>query len=124
MNIALWIIAGLLAVGFAGAGVMKLTKSPAELAESGMGWAADVSPAAVKAIGAAELLGAIGLVLPAAVNVLPVLVPIAATGLVIVMGGAVVTHVRRKEIPGAVPALVLLGLSAFVAVARFGPYAF
>jgi hypothetical protein len=50
-------------------------------------------------IGLAEILGAIGLVVPAAVHIAPILVPLAAVGLALVMAGAAVVHARRKEAP-------------------------
>jgi uncharacterized membrane protein len=85
VNTVLWIIAGLLAAAFAAAGLMKLTKTRAELAESGQGWTEDFSDTQVKTIGALELLAAIGLVLPAALDVATVLIPLAAAGLVLLM---------------------------------------
>ena len=85
-----------------------------------MGWADTYSDAGVKGIGAVEVLGAIGLVLPAATGIAPILTPIAAVGLALVMAAAVVVHVRRKE--QFVPPLVLGVLSLVVAVLRFGPY--
>ncbi len=66
MNLVLWIVAGLLAAAFAAAGLMKLTQPKAKLAASGMAWTEDLSGGAVKGIGAVEVLGAIGLILPAA----------------------------------------------------------
>lgn len=124
MNIVLWVIAGLLAAAFLTAGAMKVIQPREKLVASGMGWAADLSPAAVKAIGALELLAAIGLILPAVTGIAPILVPLAAAGLVIVMLGAVIVHVRRGELPALVPSVVLLILAAVVAWGRFGPYAF
>ncbi|MFC4065032.1 DoxX family protein [Actinoplanes subglobosus] len=124
MNIVLWVIAGLLAAAFLGAGVMKLSQSKEKLAASGMAWTEDFSAGAVKAIGAAELLGAIGLILPALLDIAPVLVPLAATGLAVTMIGAVVVHVRRGETQAIAPSAVLFVLSAVVAWGRFGPYAF
>lgn len=124
MNVVLWIVAGLLAVAFLGAGLMKLVQPKAKLQASGMGWVEDFSPNAVKVIGAVEVLGALGLVLPAAFDVAPVLVPVAATGLFLLMAGAVVTHVRRRELDTVAPSAVLGLLSLVVAVLRFGPYAF
>src|SRR5919205_1202779 len=97
MNIALWIIAGLLAAIFAAAGLMKLTQPKEKLAASGMDWTEDFGAGTVKAIGALEVLAAVGLILPAALDVVPVLVPLAALGLVLLMAGAIVTHARRKE---------------------------
>ncbi len=67
MKIMLWIIAGLLAAAFAGAGLMKLTQPKEKLAASGMGWTEQFSPAAIKAIGALEVAAAIGLILLAVV---------------------------------------------------------
>lgn len=124
MNISLWIIAGLLAAAFAAAGLMKLTQPKEKLAASGQGWTEDFSPGAVKAIGAAELLAAVGLILPAALDIVPVLVPLAALGLVLLMAGAIVTHARRKENQMIIINLVLLALAAVVVVGRFGPESF
>jgi hypothetical protein len=69
-------------------------------------------------------LAAIGLILPALLDIAPVFVPLAATGLVLVMIGAIVTHVRRKEHAVLRANVILLLLAAFVAWGRFGPYAF
>ncbi len=124
MNIVLWIIAIVLAVAFAGAGLMKLTQPKEKLAASGMGWTEQFSPGAIKAIGALEVLAAIGLILPAVLDIVPVLVPLAALGLVLMMIGAAITHARRKENPMIGANLVLLILAAVVAWGRFGPYSF
>lgn len=126
MNIALWIIAGLLAAAFLAAGAMKLLQPRERLLASGLGWVEESSDGAVKAIGLIEVLGALGLILPAALDIAPVLVPLAATGLALTMAGAVVVHVRRGETqPQALGApVVLLVLAALVAVLRFGPQAF
>ena len=124
MNVALWIVAGVLAAAFLGAGLMKLAQPKKKLAESGMGWTEEFSDGAVKGIGALEVLGALGLILPAVFDVATVLVPIAAVGLALIMLGAAVTHARRKESQMVVVNGVLLALAVFVAWGRFGPYAF
>lgn len=124
MGIALWIITGLLALVFAAAGVMKLARTRADL-EPRMAWVADATDGQVKAVGALEVLGAAGLVLPAVLDVAPVLVPVSAAALAVLMAGAAATHVRRGEpFADAVPALVLGLLAVVVAVGRFGPAAF
>ncbi len=123
MNIFLWIVAGLLALGFLGAGAMKLSQPREKLAAS-MGWVEDFSPPMVKAIGALEVLGALGLILPAATGIAPILTPLAAVGLALVMVGAIVTHLRRKEYPVIGVNAVLLILAVVVAWGRFGPYPF
>jgi uncharacterized membrane protein YphA (DoxX/SURF4 family) len=124
MNIALWIIAGLLAVGFLASGVMKLIQPKEQLATSGLGWVEDFSAGTVKAIGTLEILAAVGLILPAALDIAPVLAPLAAVGLVLLMAGAFITHARRREAQGLVVTLVLLALAVFVAWGRFGPQSF
>ncbi len=124
MNIALWIIAGLLAVAFAGAGLTKLTSSKDDLLAK-MPAVADLSEAQIRGIGAAELLGAIGLILPPLVDIAPVLAPLAAAGLVVTMVGAVGVHLKRGEgVAAAMPAVVLGALALFLAVMRFGSESF
>jgi uncharacterized membrane protein YphA (DoxX/SURF4 family) len=124
MNIALWIIAGVLAAGFAAAGVMKVSQPKEKLAASGMGWTADFGAGTVKTIGALELLAAAGLILPAALGVAPILTPLAAVGLVLVMVGAAVVHVRRHESQVVIVNVILLVLAALIVWGRFGPYSF
>ncbi len=120
MEIALWIVQGLLGVAFTGAGLMKMLKSYSSLiADPKMGWANDFSGGFVKFIGAAEAAAALGMVLPGVTGIAPVLTPLAGAGLVIVMLGAAVTHLRRSETLMAVPSLMLGGLAAFVAYGRF-----
>jgi hypothetical protein len=122
MNITLWIITALLTLAFLAAGAMKVAQPKAKLAASGQGWVEDFSDRAVKGIGTAEILGALGLILPALLNIATVLVPTAATGLFLLMAGAAIAHARRGEIPNLVVNIVLGILAAGVAIARFGPY--
>ena len=124
MNVVLWIIAGLLAAVFAMAGLMKIAQPKEKLAASGMAWTEDFSAGAVKGIGALEVLAAIGLVLPAALDIAPVLTPVAAAGLAVMMLGAAIVHARRKEHQMIGANAVLLILAAVVAWGRFGPYSF
>jgi uncharacterized membrane protein YphA (DoxX/SURF4 family) len=124
MNLALWIVAIVLAVAFAASGLMKQLVPKDKLVRSGQGWAQDFSPTSIRLIGLAEILGAIGLVLPAALHIAPILVPLAAVGLALVMAGAAAVHARRKEAPMVAVNVVLLVLAVVVAWGRFGPYAF
>jgi uncharacterized membrane protein YphA (DoxX/SURF4 family) len=124
MNTALWIVAGVLAFVFAGSGVMKLVVPKEKLVAQGLGGLADVDPNAIRAIGVAEVLGVIGLIVPPLVHVLPVLAPAAAVGLALVMVGAIVTHGRRQEYPNVAVNVALLALAIFVAWGRFGASAF
>jgi len=124
LNVALWIIAGLLAAAALAGGVKKLIQPKAKLAASGWAWVEDFSAGPVKAIGALEILAAVGLILPAVVDIAPVLVPWAAVGLVLLMVGAIVTHVRRHEAQVVVVNVALLTVAAFIAWGRFGPESF
>jgi uncharacterized membrane protein YphA (DoxX/SURF4 family) len=124
MNIALWIIAGLLAVVFLAGGAAKLIQPKEKLAASGLGFVEDVRAGTVKAIGTLEVLAAVGLILPAALDIAPVLVPLAAVGLVLLMVGAIITHLRRHEVKAIVVNLVVLALAVLVAWGRFGPQSF
>lgn len=125
MNIALWIIAGLLAVAFLVGGAIKLILPKWKLAAApGGGWVEDFNAGTVKAVGALEVLAAVGLVLPAALGIAPVLVPLAAVGLVLLMAGAIITHLRRHEVKPIVVNLAYLALAVLVAWGRFGPHAF
>ena len=125
LNLTLWIIAGLLAVAYLVGGAIKLIVPKEKLAAApGGGWVEDFSAGTVKAIGALEVLAAMGLILPAAIGIAPVLVPLAAVGLVLIMVGAVITRLRRHEAKVMVADLAYLGLAGFVAWGRFGPESF
>ena len=124
MNLALWIVAIVLATGFAASGLVKLLVPKEKLVNFGQGWAQDFSPTSIRLIGVAEVLGAAGLILPAVTHIAPILVPLAAIGLVLVMGGAAVVHARRKETMNIAVNVVLLALAVFVAWGRLGPYPF
>ncbi|MEI8407880.1 MULTISPECIES: DoxX family protein [unclassified Kribbella] len=125
MNVFLWIVAGLLAAMFLAAGTMKVTQERRKLlANPNLKWVEDFSAGTIKLIGTAELLGALGLILPGALDIAPVLVPLAATGLAVLMLGAAITHARRKEPQAIVINAVLLILALVVAIFRFGPNSF
>ena len=123
MNIALWILQGLLAVMFLMAGMMKATKSKEQLKEAAgdnMAWVDSVSASTVRLIGILEVLIALGLILPHLTAILPWLTPLAAIGFVCTMIGAAALHVQRGDGAQAVGTnIVLLLLAAFVAYGRF-----
>jgi hypothetical protein len=125
MNLALWIAAGVLAAVLLVAATNKLVIPQEKLATfPGGGWVEDFSPGALKAISTLELLGALGLILPAVLGIAPVLVPLAATGAALLFAGAVITRLRRGEKVTIVVDLVYLALAVFVAWGRFGPTSF
>ena len=116
MNIVLWILQVLLALAFLMAGTTKAFAY--ERAKTQMKWVAAVPRGLVTFIGMAELLGAIGLILPALTGILPWLTSLAAAGLVTVMALAIGFHATRREYP-TIPANAVLGvLAAFVAYGR------
>ena len=119
MNVALWIVQGLLAALFLLAGGAKLVMSADQMA----------GPVALpvwflRFIGVAEVLGALGLVLPGLLRVRPVLIPLAAAGLVIIMIGATVVMWAGGMVAVALMNLVVALLAAFVAYgrSRLAPY--
>lgn len=117
LHVGLWAVQGLLGLAFLAAGVMKSTAPYADLAAQ-MNWAAHTPEALVRFIGVSELLGGIGLVVPAASRILPWLTPLAAALLVVVMALAASFHVYLGEPEMIVPNLVLGGLAALVAWGR------
>ena len=126
LNLALWIATGFLAVLFLVGSATKLFVPKEKMAgmSASSRWVEDFSPGALKAIAALELLAAVGLILPAALDIAPVLVPLAATGAVLLFVGAVITRLRRGERVTIVGDLVYLALAAYVAWGRFGPESF
>jgi VIT1/CCC1 family predicted Fe2+/Mn2+ transporter len=118
MDTAVWIVQILVALAFALSGIGKLTQ-PREKLLARMAWVEDFSANQIRLIGLAEALGAVGIILPAVTGILPILTPIAAVGLVLVMLGAVGTHLRRGETPVIAVNVVLAALAAFVAYGRF-----
>ena len=117
MKVALWIVQALLALAFLAAGAMKLTQPLATLTAS-IAWTADVPELLVRLIGLAEVLGALGLVLPAATRIRPRLTPLAAAALALDMALASVFHLARGEATMLPATLVLAALLAFVAWGR------
>ncbi|MDX1349346.1 MAG: DoxX family protein [Putridiphycobacter sp.] len=119
MNILLWISQGLLAAMFLMAGLMKLSKPKIELSEKLGNWVDSYSLNTIKLIGLLEFLAAVGLILPLAINIFPILTPIAAIGLAVVMIGAMNLHYKRGEKDKIGMNLILFLLSVFVVFGRF-----
>jgi DoxX-like protein len=125
VNLALWVVAGVLAGVFAISSSAKLFVPKERLATVPLGgWTRNASAGFVKDLGGVEVLAAVGLILPAAVGIAPVLVPVAAVGVVLLMIGAILTHGRRHEAVGVALNLTYLAMAAFVAWGRFGPQSF
>jgi uncharacterized membrane protein YphA (DoxX/SURF4 family) len=121
MNVFLWIVQVVLAIMFAMSGLAKVLQPKAKLAGK-YEWMHDVSQGTVWFIGLVEVLGALGLILPGATGIVPVLTPIAALGFAVLLILAGVLHVRRKELSALGITGFLLVLSVLVAWGRFGPY--
>lgn len=121
MDLALWIAAGLLAAVALAAGITKTFVPKERLAAAqGGGWTADVGAPFVKTLGVLELLAAAGLILPAALDIAPVLVPVTAVCWILLMVGAMITHGRLGEAKLAMLNLAYLAWAAFIAWGRFG----
>jgi uncharacterized membrane protein YphA (DoxX/SURF4 family) len=121
VNVFLWIVGGLLAALFATSGLEKLSK-PKDKLTAKYPWMDDFSQGSVRFIGVVEVLGAIGLIVPAATGIAPVLTPIAAAGLAVFALLAAAMHNRRDEASGVRVTAILFVIAAFVASTRFGPY--
>jgi hypothetical protein len=125
MNLTLWIAAGLLAAVAMAGGISKTFVPKAKLATAHGGeWTAGASVGFVKTLGVLELLAAVGLVLPAIVDIAPVMVPVTAVCWVLLMIGAMITHGRLGQSKLVMLNLVYLALAAFIAWGRFGPESF
>lgn len=126
MNIALWIVTGVLAVAFAIGGLSQilLTKERYRAAGPSQHWVDDFDRGHIKAIGTIKVIGTIGLVLPPLVGIAPVLSPIAACGLMLLMSGAATTRFRRSEWMLMAGDVFFVAAFAFVAWGRFAlaPY--
>jgi uncharacterized membrane protein len=123
VNVVIWIVQILLAVAFAFSGITKITQPDEKLIKQ-MPYVEDFRGIRIKLIGAVEVLGALGLILPAWTGIAPILTAVAATGLAIHMVLAAIVHIRRKEFNALPINAVLFVLAAFVAIMRFGPYAY
>ena len=117
MNIALWIAQVLLALAFLATGVPKATQ-PIPALSKRLTWATDVPAPFVRFIGVAEILGAIGLILPSLTGILPWLTVAAAVGLAVVMASAIIFHLLRGEANHIAVNVVLLALLLFVVYGR------
>ena len=125
MNTALWIAAGLLAA------VLLVSTSKAivpreKIASVGpaAAWVLDFSPGALRAIAALELLAAAGLILPAVLDIAPILVPVTAVCVAVLFAGAATMRLRRGERATIGPDLFYLGVAVLLAWGRFGPAPF
>ncbi|MFJ6651145.1 DoxX family protein [Streptomyces sp. NPDC091290] len=125
MNVTLWIAAGLLgAVALAG-GISKTFIPKARLAaQHGGEWTQNASIGFVKTLGVLELLAAVGLILPAALDIAPVMVPVTAASWIALMVGAMITHGRLGQSKFVVLNAFYLALAALITWGRFGPWSF
>ena len=119
MNMALWICQIVLAVVFFYSGVNKAFQPVNELVARGQTGVEGLPASLVHTIGALELLGVVGLVVPWWSQIIPQLTPIAASCLAVVVLLATGIHIKRREYGTAIGTGTLVALCAFVAVRRF-----
>jgi uncharacterized membrane protein YphA (DoxX/SURF4 family) len=117
MNTILWILQVVVGAMFVLAGVNHGFRQ--EQSKPMMTWMQAVSSSLLTFIGTAEILGGLGLVLPALTNILPILTPIAAAGLALIMIFAMIFHFRRGESQAILMNLMLALPAAFIAYGRF-----
>ena len=119
-NLVLWIGQILLALAFLGVGYGHTLRFEQMSTRPGMTWLGAVGRDRMRVIGILEILGAIGLILPAATGFLPWLTPVAATALTVLMVLAIVLHARRPDEGRNIIGNVILGaIAALVAYGRF-----
>ncbi len=118
LHVTLWVLQLLLGAAFLMAGATKASQPIAALATK-MPWTAQAGEPLTRFIGLSELLGGLGLILPAATRVMPILTPIAASALTLVMALATAFHLSRGEMQAFPIPLVMGALCAFVAWGRF-----
>ena len=120
MDIVLWILQALLALVFIGIGLSHAFRFDQMAAQPRTSWMLAVGRQQMRAIGILEILGAIGLILPALTGILPWLTPLAASALALLMVFAGVFHARRSGEGANIVFNAVLGIVALVvAVGRF-----
>ncbi|WP_063047706.1 DoxX family protein [Nocardia pseudovaccinii] len=119
MNIALWIGQIVLAVVFTASGIAKATQSKEKLVEMGQTGVAVFPKPVVRLTAYAELLGAIGIIVPWWTGIAPVLTPLAAVGFAVVMIGAISSHIRLREPRNIAITTTILIIAVLVAIGRF-----
>lgn len=117
LHIGLWVAQILLALPFTAAGLFKLTTPLADLTAK-MAWIASAPAFLPRFIGLSELLGGIGLILPAATRIQPRLTPLAALGLLVIMILAALFHASRGEWHSLPVNIVLGAIAGFIAWGR------
>ena len=122
MLIAYWIVAGFLALAYLVAGGVKLFRSKAALEAQGMRWVSGASAALVKLVALLEILGALGLILPPLLNIVPAVAVFAAIGLILVQAVAIGVHLSMHDVRG-MPVNILL-LAAAIAASWLGATVF
>lgn len=115
MTIAYWIIAGLLALVYLGAGAMKVLRSREQLIAAGQGWVEGANVGIVKLVGLIEIAGALGLILPPLTGIAPSLAPMAALGLVLVQAVAIGVHMKLNDTKTLPVNIILLALAMVAA---------
>lgn len=120
MNVALWIVTGVLAAVLL-LSTLKIVVPREKMAKAGHAaeWVLDFSPAALRTIGILELFAVAGLILPAVLDIAPVLVPVTATCVAVLFAGATTMRLRRGERATIIPDLIYLAMAVFVAWGRF-----
>lgn len=119
MNTIIWTLQVLLAITFGFSGIMKSTQAREKLVSMGQTGVAGLTNATIRFIGITEVFGAIGIILPWAINIVPVLTPVTAMCFAIIMIPAMAIHYKRKEYTSVTLNVFLLCISLFVSYMRF-----
>ena len=113
-----WVVSGVLAAVYLVSGGRKIVLRYAG-ARATQPWVADVTPGTFRLIAGVEIAGALALIFPVALDIVPLFAPLAALGLAILQAVAIAVHVNHREFRVLPVNIVLLVMAAFVAIARF-----
>jgi hypothetical protein len=119
MNIALWICQIFLAAIFALSGGFKISQSKEWLVSHGQTGVAPFPLPVIRVVAALELLGAVGIIVPWAAGIVPILTPLAAVGFAVLMVGAAISHATLREPRAVAINTLIFAISVFVAYGRF-----
>jgi putative oxidoreductase len=118
LNITLWIVQGLTATLMLMSAYMKIATPILELS-SKWKWTGELPETVVRLLGVIDLLGGIGIILPALLRIKPSLTPLAAVGIILLMISASVFHISRGEASVIGSNIILMFLASFIAWGRY-----
>lgn len=119
MNIVLWILQSIMAAAFMFSGINKSIFSEQQLVAKGQTGVEGLPMPFIRFIGISEILGAVGIILPLLLHILPILTAFSAIGFAIIMVPAAVIHYKRHEYRNVMTNCIFFLVCVFIAYFRF-----